>query len=241
MNDLKRVTALFLITLFLASCDFEDDNGFPQVASLKVVHAAVNAPDVHVDYFGFQNGINFSSNPTLSFGNNERYTIPAGTDRDILIVDATDTTATLLTENLNFAAGEVATLFIVGQGNNPGSLLIEDNLSILSDSVMGIRFANLSVDSSPVSIAITGEANNVVSDLPYQGFSEYLEFPAQSANGAYSFEFRDGSGTVLTSFDINPLQPGNIVARRHLTLALIGLSDDGQGGNSLSVARINNY
>ena len=230
---------LLLTSALYIGCEDEDNLPFT-AASLKVVHVAVNAPDVHINYFG--RDMTFFNNPTLSYSQDERFTLPPGISREVKIVSAEDTLAQLLSTAITLEAGDIGTLFLLGQGGEMQGMFFNESLPALSDSLTGVRFINLSPDSGPVSVTLSGQDGNLASDLSYPDDSGYLELEARRQVGTYVFEFRDGDDNIIgtASLEVIPERGTNAVFKYH-TFALTGLSNDGNGGNSLSVQRINYY
>ena len=227
-----------LLTLSFLACEEESADNFQKAGSLKVVHAAAEAPAVHVDYFGFEESVSFSNNPTLSFGANARFTIPEGENRTVNFVNSLDTTSILLSREVTLEVGEISTIYLTGRDTNIEALQVEDDIiAPVLDSITGVRFTNLSPDSGPVTVGISGDTQAVIPALSYQDFSAYTPFSTTVADGSYAFEFRDAGGTVLASFTLNPFQRNNVSVKRNLTLALIGQAENA----TLSIARINNY
>ena len=113
----------------------------------------------------------------------------------------------------------------------------------MTDSLIGVRFLNLSPDSNPVSVTVVGQdGEQLASDLSYLDDSGYLELAATQDIGMYTFEFSDVDDNVLatTALEVIPGR-GTKAVFQSQTFALIGRSDDGNGGNSLEVLRINHY
>lgn len=238
---IQLVSLLVIGSILCISCETTYDNDFPMTASLKVVHAAEGLPSVHVDYFGFSETIDYASNPTLRFGRSERYTLPANETRSIIFVSSEDTTSTILSQTVKLPAGNVSSLYLTGANNKVEALLVEEIFTNYKDSIVGIRFANLSMDTPATSVVISGQTGDVVSALSYKDFSEYIQFPAKTSDGSYTFEFQDASGNTLEIFTLDPLRRRREVVFKNLTLALVGLADDGNGGSTLDIIQINNY
>ena len=229
---------ILLLASLMMACSEEDPNNFERAASLKVVHTAVETPGLHVDYFNNEITFSFANNPVLSFGNNTRLTLAANTERTLNLVSAIDTTQVLLSTRVTLSPGAITSLYLIGEGATPEALLVEDDLiTPIQDSITGVRFANLSPDSGPITVGISGDTQTVIPELSYQDFSVYTPFSATTTDGSYAFEFRDAGGTVLASFTLDPFQRRNVSVKRNLTLALTGKAEN----NTLSVARVNNY
>jgi len=220
------------------ACEKEDPNDRPGTASLKVIHAAVETPPIQIDDLNAIIALSFANKPVLEFGNNTRLTLPANTGRTLNLVSAVDTTQILLSTRVNLPPGNISSLYLTREGETPEVLLVEDDLiTPIQDSITGIRFANLSPDSGPITVGISGSIQAVVPELLYQDFSVYTPFSATTADGSYEFEFRDAGGEVLASFTLDPFQRNNVSVQKNLTLVLTGKAEN----STLSVARVNNY
>ena len=239
MKICRKYLVLIITVLIFMGCEEEAGIGFT-AANLKVFHGAVDAPAVHVNYFG--RDMTFFNNPALFYNQDERFTLPPGISREVKIVNADDTLAQLLSTAITLEAGDIGTLFLVGQGEEIRGLFFNESLPTLTDSLTGVRFIHLSSDSGPVSVTLSGQDGNLTSDLSYLDDSGYLELDARRQVGTYVFEFRDGDDNIIgtASLEVIPERGTNAVFKYH-TFALTGLNNDGNGGNSLSVQRINYY
>ena len=239
MKIVTKISLIVLLISLLVSCE-EDEINVVQTASIKIIHALVNTGDVEIR--NLEGSISNRARNPLRYGRNERYTLPANTVIDFLIVEAEDTLNTFLDETLVVRnAGTIYSLFLVGDSSNMESLLIEDVFQNYQDSTFGVRFINLSPDSEPISVRrIANDTINVSSGISYQSTSDFEKFSATSVNGEYNFQFLDTFGNVIASESINPINNG--LVGKNITLALIGLFDNGEGENSLSIAnRINHF
>lgn len=253
MKSIANLTLFLLVFSFIFSSCGEEDQVIPQSASLTVVHAVTGAPALHVDYFGEDiEGLNFSINPAISFGTNEKYTIPAEVIRTIELTYAADTTTPVLSEDLSFVAGEIGTFFILGDSANLSSILIEDvGLQTLRDSLNSIRFINLAEGIENLNIGLADSTIEIASNLAFGEKTDFIEFEARLANESYDLTFKNSEDSVLSSFNfrqwqvfIFPDSPPFIFERtfrKNLTLALVGKPHDRQGANTLQVIRIDNF
>ena len=230
---------LSIINILFSSCEEEEPTGLT-ATSLKVFHGAVDGPKVHINYFG--RPITFFANPTLAYMSYERYTLPADTEREISIINAEDTLSQILSTSVSLSAGKSATLFLTGRDQSLDAWFLPDDFVALTDSLVGVRFINLSPDSDLVSVSVAGETSNLVEGLTFKYASEYIPLSATVEDGSYSFEFKDDEGNVLASSTLDPLPAFGIQPLfKNLTLVLVGLTGDGSGGNSLSVRQINHF
>ena len=239
MKKVYNIILLLTINVFCFSCD-EEELTNTTTSSLKVVHAVPDAPSVHVNYFG--RDITFLNNPVLSFGTNGRYTLPAGTEREIKIINSEDTLSQILTTSVLLPAGGMGTLFLTGQSENIEALFLEDDILSITDSLVGVRFVNLSPDIGSISVGVAGEETNIINGLNYKDASAYNELIATSSTGVYSFEFKDSNENIVATTFLNPIPPfGTKPLFKNMTFALIGLADNGNGSSSVSVRTINNF
>ncbi|MDP4148749.1 MAG: DUF4397 domain-containing protein [Bacteroidota bacterium] len=108
-------------------------------------------------------------------------------------------------QTIQTAAGDNYSLFL--SGSSPASvddILIKESYTNYADSTCGVRFINLSPNSNPISVNVTGQANgSAVTSLAYKEYSGFIKFPAIAANPNYAFQIRDvGTGNILASYTL---------------------------------------
>jgi hypothetical protein len=152
--------------------------------------------------------------------------------------------------NLNTKPGEINTLFLTGTKSQPEHFVINEKPPYYSvkDSLVGLRFVNLSAGSGPMQVKISGEglstgiSNN---DLVYKGITGYLPIPATSRVGDLLVEFYDqASGKLLAALTLEKVGAtltDNPYRYRNYTLALIGLPDASEPADAQRVLKINDY
>ena len=234
MSNKYRLLFFFAMTILFVACD-EDNAQFP--ATLNVFHGLVrDAPALHVDYF--EQDFPLSNNLALEFGEADRITLPTNIERNIFFVSADDTLTRVHAETVKLQPGEIHSLFLTGELGSVQGILIRDAPLALKDSLIGVRFVNLSPDGSPVSIAIEGETDPINIGLGYREASSYQPFPATVAAGAYTFEFKATDGTILATSTLDPLPDvGQRRVFKNMTFVLIGLRDEG----TLAVSVVDNF
>jgi len=152
---------------------------------------------------------------------------------------------------INLPAGSIHTLFVSGTLESPDTLFVADNVPYhsLSDSTTSFRFVNLSKGSNPVSINLTGQpSGSVVSRLPYKGITKFINFPATSDIGTYTFEFRDiATDTLIAKLNARDVGvPGMLYAPnkyqfRSNTIELFGTPGTSDFFTMQRVGLISNY
>lgn len=248
MKNKSLLCLLVVILLGIISCSDDQEQVFPPSGSLKVVHGAMNAPGVHIGYFNSENEIVYSANPILSFGRTQRFTIPADEERSVRFVNSNDTTSTILNTELNLKAGQIITLFLTGDSIELSATLIGDiGHTTIRDSINTVRFVNMTSDVNSLNVSLDGSDTNIASDLTFSQPTDFIEFDATLENLNYTFNFINGSGDIISSFQLRqffviPGRPPFVLTfRKNITLALVGAEDDGEGNNTLRVIQVNNF
>ena len=236
---------IIIAFLLLAGCS--DDDSFPQAASLKVAHAAPGAPEVHVNYLGFES-LNFSVNPTLGFGEAARYTLPANEARNVRFTYASDTIRMVYNREITLDPGQVATFYLAGDSASLSGFLLTETFQNHTDSVFGVSFVHAAnypeaVLVSAIKVVPGGltDTTLVETSLALERATDYIQFEATARVEAYTFQYLDLADSVLASFTIDPLRTGREKVFRNITLPFIGTPDDGTGNSTLSVALIDNF
>lgn len=234
---------LILLTFYMvSSCNKEKADLTSYSATLTLVNAIPSQEsEIKMNFTGkpmiYDNSKSLSygyydgrySNGTLTFG------VPAGVSLPLNITLAKDTTKPIFNQAVSFNKGDIYSLFITGYSDAPTAIFVKDVLPIHTDSTTGIRFINLSPNSTSVSINISGSNNgNEVDDLPYRSATEFIKFPADVSKNDYLFEIRAAStGEQLTTFYYN-----DIARLRNVTLVIRGAM---YGDPGIEVVRINHY
>ena len=78
---------------------------------------------------------------------------------------------------------EIFSLLLCGDTLAPDAVIIKENIPYRTDSTAGIRFINLSPNSTPLSITLsTSDTVNEVTALAYKKYTEYLSYPGLSTS-----------------------------------------------------------
>jgi len=164
--------------------------------------------------------------------------------------DTTVKSTPLYNFTLALSNNSIHSLFLTGTVSAPDTLYTSDVLPYYppGDSVVGIRFVNLSPGSNPISVNITGNPlGSEANSLAYKGLSNFHQYPATSSISSYTFEFHDvATGNMLASYTLNGINnigsvfSTNNYVYRNYTLALIG-ANDSTGTFAQNCLLINNY
>jgi len=219
-------------------------NGVTGSSSLNIVNAINNSnpivtnftplnakdvPEEALRYYGSANSI--------SWGNSYESGSYIG-NTYLSISQNSDTTSTLWTGEFDLANGSIHTLFFCGDTSSVDTLFTTDIIPSypLSDSVMGIRFVNLSAGSNPISINLEGNPNgSEVTALAYRAITGFKQYPNNSMTIDYLFVIRDAAtGDSLTQFDflnagssnngngLTDPNNGNLLTFKNITIAVYG-------------------
>lgn len=146
--------------------------------------------------------------------------------------------------------GEISTLFLAGTQHQPEHLVINEKPPhyAVRDSLVGLRFINLSAGSSPVQVKISGQGINPIvltNNLAYKNFTTYLPVMATSNVGDLLVEFFDqASDRLIASFPlagVGATLTDNPWRYRNYTLVLKGLPNAVDADNAQGVFKIDDY
>jgi hypothetical protein len=248
---------------FQAGCSKQSSISTSQVASLNVVNVLNNSAPLILVQGSITSAIGgFSNLVPLSYSSTAVLTTASGSENLYAIQSNVDTASAgskgpnyMFNGVLNFKAGSLYSLFITGEDTtSPDFLFVQDTLSAITDSSMGIRFVNLSAGSSPISINLEGGANgSEVANLPYKGVTSFKRYINNSTTTDYLFVIRDAAtGDSLTQFDFvasGSYNNGNgltdptkniLLTFRHVTIALFG-SEATNTNTTLNTMLTDNY
>jgi len=222
---MKYLFFVVITGIITASCKKDD---VPPVAniSINVVNASPGISNAKIKttnangYYNQLSGVNYGSFAV--------FTMPQRSP-NVSISSSTDTAQVLYSSNIpaiedKSGGSTVYSLFIAGAVGED-ILLSPDNIPFHADSTLGVRFINLSKNSSPVSINIQGQANgSEESSLAYKSLSEFKSYSATSAVSDYSFEFRDAaSGSLITTYTVSGVNAlPNYALFKNLTIVFYG-------------------
>src|ERR1700744_3294042 len=136
MKLFKYIIAIFLWSAFTMSCK-KDGPTTATVSSLNVIDASEAAPLMT---------INFTFNPVpyyqwigfhgqqLPYSYITEYANPSGS-LPLELISSQDTLHPFYKNTVNFPAGSTHSLYVIGNGTTPETLLLEDHIPAYQDSV----------------------------------------------------------------------------------------------------------
>ena len=252
-NLIYTIAGLLLMSS-LISCE-KSDPVPPVSSSLTIVNAIPGAGQL-VCNFNYNYTLQYykTAQPIASYASTTTppYWEFAGYIGDIplSVSQLTDTTHTVFKGVIHVDAGSVHSLFLTGTLTTPDSVYTTDVVSAITDSLVAVRFINLSTGSKPVNIDVltAGVAGApIVSGLAYRAHTAFMPFvvkKATPATGNYVFEFRDAAtNAVLTTYKLDKLLPsGSITGKifKNVTIGFEGVPG-GAGANIQTALLVNNF
>ena len=215
-------------------------------AALTVVDAIPNTGLVIPVLNSSSAVVYFGNAMNIGYGGFNEYSTIVGNDTAYVVQDNGDTlnfgpkgTNLLFDEILSLKAGGIYSLLLCGADTTSTDYLFTtDSLPYHgpTDSLLGIRFVNLSAGSNPISINLEGSSNgSVISRLPYKSITAFNSYLCNSATQDYFFVIRDATtGDSLTQFDfllsgstnngygLTDPNTGNLLTFKNVTIAIYG-------------------
>jgi hypothetical protein len=246
----KVLIAIITASALLSSCKKEDS--VRKISSYTIINATTDV--VNARAYAAANTIFWNVLPATDAAAQYRsaqFGAWAGPNI-IRAVSGADTSITLFSSSKaeNFEEAKSSTLFLCGStGAYEGIFINNDNIINRTDSVMGIRFINLSANSSPVNITLsTTPTVNEAAALAYKQITNFKTYPALQSTAAMIFQLRDAGGVLQASYTlpITPVSPYTTVgipyARfKSITLVVKGLQGTTSGTNAFGVFPVGHY
>lgn len=232
MQYKNRMLVILLIAL-TAGCKKTHITTTP-LASINIVNAAVNVPGIKVNFMNLPG--QYASIPTISYGGNKTYSVLANLTVPVAIVTTSDTLHPIYSGNLQLTGTGIYSLYLAGQSTAVDTILVRETIPVHTDSSCGVRFINLSYNSSPITITLSATPTVVeFSNLAYKQASTFKTYPALAGNTSYAFQVRDaGTNTILSTYTLSTPRFFNC------TLVWKGMVG-GTGANAPGIQRVNNY
>lgn len=247
---MKKILMILFAGLVIQSCKKEES--LPALGSLTVVNAAIDAAVAKA--YASDKKVNWSAIPTgdvINFANFKHFGVFVG-GKSVNAVISADTTKTLYNGTGDFKEGGLNTLFLCGQtGAYEGIYLVNENLPSYTEEVVGIRFINLSPNSSAISVNLTATPTvNETASLMYKQKTEFKTYPANAAviTTGIAFQVKNAAtGALLASYTLTAaavsLYTTATVAQarfKNVTLVIKGLVG-GTGANAFGVFPVAHY
>lgn len=162
----KLITFTFFLAICFVSCK-KDAQNLIDLSGLSVVNASPSKEslEVYVDNTKV-------TNSDFTFGSKLDY-LTAYSGRRVMIVKQKGSDQTLLTEPFILEPQYGYSLFIVDRYPNVKFMLLPDNLTKPPKGKASVRFANLSPDSDPLTLAV-GSGNYKITNVRFKDYSDAM-------------------------------------------------------------------
>ncbi|MGC4231474.1 MAG: DUF4397 domain-containing protein [Niabella sp.] len=239
MRNLNYCWAVIGILLLLPACKKETVKG-DLLTSLRIVNVVAGGTTARL------NGLtpNIANNPaTVNHATaGSAFALLPGTPQ-IYVWPVGDSLNPYYNANnqVQMQANEYYTLFVGGTPASPQSVLIKESWQNYTDSVVGIRFINMSPNSSPVNVTLsTSTGVNQFENIAFKSYTEFKQFPATSAVASYTFQVRSAANpaTVLSSVAISVSGTAAIPRFKNVTIVFRG---NVGGSPAPGITRVDHY
>ncbi len=152
------------------------------------------------------------------------------------VIISPDSTKVIANASLSFASGDLYSFYLAGQSTAVDTILRKETIPTFQDSSCGVRFINLSYNSSPIAVTLsTTPTVKEVTSLAYKAQSDFKTYSATAANNTYVFQVRDATTLAL-------LGSYTLTVPRFFSCTLAWIGQTGATGtNAPKVIRVNNY
>lgn len=195
---MKNIYYIILLTFSASiySCK-ENEIAIPEAGTVCVINGITDAGAIKVNPSGKNLGWS-SLVPTVAYLAKGLYYPPVGTS-NIIAVPALDTSIVLY-NSTRVIKSKVYTLYLFGKKTAVDTMFREEldfpfiatgaNIPSSKDSVVNVRFVNLSTGSPALKIKLVTGAINEVDNLPYKAIGTWKAYSAKLTSTVYNFQIR---------------------------------------------------
>lgn len=183
---MKQILCLLAVAITFASCKKDAIKTSP-ITSLTIGNFKISGKQVKLgsNTTAINNNNTNGTQLAVIAGENNLYFWPVG-----------DSAHPYYTQTkFSSADREVYSVFLCGDTltQREDAVVIKENIPYRTDSTAGIRFINLSPNSTPLNITLsTSNTVNEVSNLAYKQYTEFKSYPGLY-NSTYTFQIRDAA------------------------------------------------
>lgn len=230
---------MVLLGSSISACK-KDDETIPEAASFTIVNAIAGTTPLVTNFDNSKKLYFYQTAQQIAAYGFTKYSGYLG-DYNLGIYRLADTTKTQYQINLKLEPNSIKTLYLSGTVAETEGMLIPEKIPVYkqADSLIGVRFINLSKGSGPVNVALRSAVSNIATALDYKGVSGFQVISARTKDPvSYVFDFKDAStGTVISSYTLSSLPS---LLSKSVTVVLRGI----RGGTGTSIPGtflVNNY
>ncbi|OWK71005.1 DUF4397 domain-containing protein [Pedobacter sp. AJM] len=194
----KIICALFAITLTFSACKKDWNNDPIEAAGIGFVHASPGT--AALDYILDNQKIG-----SFSYTNDRGY-FAAYPGTRLVGVSKKDSLKYLTNGTAALKGGSFYSVFVVDTLKSTKLLLVEDDLKAPETDKAKVRFINLSPGSSPLDLAVEGNATALFTS---KAFKEFTPFTSINPSDNYTFQVKQ-AGTVTATLPAVKIEKGKI-------------------------------
>jgi len=238
MKFFQKSYLIIVIFICLLGAGCIKTNTPPGTSALTIVNAIPNSNALVTNFWG-NTGSQIAMSDTLQYyatalqiyyANWSELSSYSG-KTSLSLPQISDTTTSLTNLTMNLQIGSIYSLFITGSDTaHVDTLFTKDIIPYYpysGDSVIGVRFINLSTGSLPVQVTLQSDTTHtpIANNISYKTVTPFQELSSNVnalANG-YTFEFRDAaSDSVLTTVSFTTGSYPAMFPFKSVTICLIG-------------------
>lgn len=243
---MKIIFTMLSIALLFFSC--KEEKAKPEaIGTVNVINAITDAGPIKVNPTG---KVKSWSSLLLQTA------YPAGTlyyatvgNASFVIAPVSDTTKTLFNRSFNLQT-KIYTLYLSGNVAAPDTMLREEinypfidafssKIPTTTDSVVNVRFVNLSANSPALKVKLSTGTTNEVDNLPYKSISPFKAYPARLLSTVYSFQIRRvDNDALVTTLNFSATSANRF---RNIALVVRGVFGTTTGTAPFGISIINYY
>ena len=236
-----QLFSILLLSILFLSCEKETDVRTAYVADFRIVNVVTGGGTAKLNNLATNIANNPSTVGPLTTGSS--FFLEPG-NPNIYVWPSTDSLSPYYNANgsVTVTADESYFLVIGGTPASPASVLVKESWQNYTDSVVGIRFVNMSPNSTPVNVTLsTSTTTNQFSNVAFKDITDFKQFPATSNVTNYTFQVRRASSpnTVLSSFSIS-VATGTSAIPRFKNVTIVFRGNIG-GSPAPGITRVNHY
>ena len=227
MEYLNKLITLLCAIILMISCKKYKVESYP-MTSLTAVNAVVGGAGMKIGSQSVTIANNSFTQLSLFEGSNDLYVWPVADS-----LHPYYSNSKFVTQDR-----EMYSLFVFGQAGSTQGIIIKEEFPYRTDSTAGIRFINLSPNSTPFNITLsTSPTITEVSSLAYKQYTEFKSYPGLY-NSIYTFQIRDASTAApATPLATVSLTSSSVPRFSNVTLVIRGLVG---ATPALGITRVNN-
>lgn len=234
---IKVACLLALCSVLLFSCQKDEPVGTIDIAKVNVIHGVVGAGGVKASLFSKEMGwSSIPDNQAIGYGKGKLYVVSNGQVIQLKAAPVQDTARVWYNRKVNLKAGTMYTLYLSGtpgdvdtlfhaETSRPRPILRDPGRPVpAADSVVNIRFVNLSASGPAVDIHIMGQTTKEASGLGYQKFTDFKAYMAKDYSDGLTLEIRNALTKEVIAYSwVDVSQWGNLF--RTISLVIVGTYD----------------